>query len=28
MKTFKLRIYPNATQRQQIERNFGMCRFV
>lgn len=28
IKTFKLRIYPNATQRQQIERNFGMCRFV
>ncbi|MFD1429973.1 helix-turn-helix domain-containing protein, partial [Lacticaseibacillus mingshuiensis] len=28
LKSFKLRIYPNATQRQQIERNFGMCRFV
>lgn len=28
MKTFKLRIYPNAAQRQQIERNFGVCRFV
>ncbi|MFD1432157.1 RNA-guided endonuclease TnpB family protein [Lacticaseibacillus yichunensis] len=28
MKSFKLRIYPNATQRQQIERNFGICRFV
>ena len=28
MKTFKLCIYPNATQCQQIERNFGMCRFV
>jgi putative transposase len=28
IKTFKLRIYPNAGQRQQIERNFGMCRFV
>lgn len=28
MKTFKLRIYPNATQRLQFERNFGMCRFV
>ncbi|WP_203633468.1 RNA-guided endonuclease TnpB family protein [Lacticaseibacillus suibinensis] len=28
MKTFKLRIYPNITQRLQFERNFGMCRFV
>ena len=28
MKTFKLRIYPNVTQRIQFERNFGMCRFV
>lgn len=28
MKTFKLRIYPNITQQVQIERNFGMCRFV
>ncbi|MCI1986291.1 MAG: transposase [Lactobacillus sp.] len=28
MKTFKLRIYPNSTQRAQFERNFGMCRFV
>ncbi|MCI1986871.1 MAG: transposase [Lactobacillus sp.] len=28
LKTFKLRIYPNVTQRIQFERNFGMCRFV
>ena len=28
LKTFKLRIYPNFTQRIQFERNFGMCRFV
>ncbi|QAA21771.1 RNA-guided endonuclease TnpB family protein [Sporolactobacillus terrae] len=28
MKTFKLRLYPNAKQRQQIESNFGACRFV
>lgn len=28
LKTFKLRIYPNSTQRAQFERNFGMCRFV
>lgn len=27
-KTFKLRIYPNIAQQTQIERNFGMCRFV
>ncbi|WP_308439330.1 helix-turn-helix domain-containing protein [Lacticaseibacillus suibinensis] len=28
MKMFKLRIYPNITQRLQFERNFGMGRFV
>lgn len=28
MKTFKLRMYPNVAQQQQIERNFGTCRFV
>lgn len=28
LKTFKVRIYPNNTQKNQIERNFGMCRFV
>lgn len=28
MRTFKLRIYPSGVQRSQIERNFGVCRFV
>lgn len=28
MKTFKVRLYPNCEQRNQIESNFGACRFV
>ena len=28
IKTFKFRIYPNATQRDQLARQFGACRFV
>jgi putative transposase len=28
MKTYKFRIYPNATQREYFTRQFGACRFV
>lgn len=28
MKTFKARLYPNRKQQDQIESNFGACRFV
>lgn len=26
--SYKFRIYPNITQKQQIQRTFGCCRFV
>lgn len=26
--SYKLRIYPNITQEEQIQRTFGYCRFV
>ena len=28
LKAFKLRLYPNKTQRNQIHVNFGCARFV
>jgi putative transposase len=28
IKAYKLRIYPNEAQKLQMEKNFGMCRFV
>lgn len=28
LKAYKYRIYPNKTQKEQIEKQFGACRFV
>ncbi len=26
--SYKFRLYPTATQREQMDRNFGCCRYV
>src|ERR1700761_2247041 len=28
LRAYKYRIYPTPTQREQIDRNFGVCRFL
>ena len=28
LRAYKYRIYPNKTQKEQIEKQFGACRFV